>query len=135
MNILCNYGTNRTIVKVKIDNSRLQFCNFMDYLRDFWIQLLGKKRCLLFGKAITETSPCAIGDFHKWLLYKCFMSLSLIVMQINIKCLKITVTWNNIWEKFYINYSKNFLKSTITYIIDYFYITPIKPPFYYISGI
>ena len=24
---------------------------------------------------ITETFPCAIGYFHKWLLYKCFMSL------------------------------------------------------------
>ena len=29
---------------------------------------------------ITETSPCAIGNFHKWLLYKCFISLSLIVI-------------------------------------------------------
>ena len=47
--------------------------------------------------AITETSPCALGNFRKWLLYKCFMSLSLIVMQTNIKFLKITVTWTNIW--------------------------------------
>ena len=30
-------------------------------------------------------------------LYKCFMSLSLIVIQTNIKFLKITVTWTNIW--------------------------------------
>ena len=46
---------------------------------------------------ITETSPCAIGNFRKWLLYKCFMSLSLIVMQTNIKFLKIAITWTNIW--------------------------------------
>ena len=46
---------------------------------------------------ITETSPCAIGNFRKWLLYKCFMSLSLIVIQTNIKFLNITVTWTNIW--------------------------------------
>ena len=37
---------------------------------------------------ITETSPCAIGNFCKCLLYKCFMSLSLIVIQTNIKFLK-----------------------------------------------
>ena len=46
---------------------------------------------------ITEISPCAIGNFHKWLLYKCFMSLFLIVIQTNIKFLKITFTWTNIW--------------------------------------
>ena len=33
---------------------------------------------------ITETSHCAIGNFRKWLLYKCFMNLSLIVIQTNI---------------------------------------------------
>ena len=49
------------------------------------------------GHFIMETSPCAIGNFRKWLLYKCFMSLSLIVIQTNIKFLKITVTWTNIW--------------------------------------
>ena len=38
-----------------------------------------------------------IGNFRKWLLYKCFMSLSLIVIQTNIKFLKITVTWTYIW--------------------------------------
>ena len=47
--------------------------------------------------SITETTPCAIGNFRKWLLYKCFMSLSLIVIQTNIKFLKVTVTWTNIW--------------------------------------
>ena len=46
---------------------------------------------------ITETSPCAVGNFRKWLLYKCFMSLSLIVLQTNINFLIITVTWTNIW--------------------------------------
>ena len=46
---------------------------------------------------ITETAPCATGNFRKWLLYKCFMSLSLIIIQTNIKFLKITVTWINIW--------------------------------------
>ena len=29
---------------------------------------------------ITESSPCAIGNFRKWLLYWCFMSLPLIVI-------------------------------------------------------
>ena len=48
-----------------------------------------KKKKKIF---ITETSPCAIGNFHKWLLYMCFMSLSLIAIQTNIKFLKITVT-------------------------------------------
>ena len=48
-------------------------------------------------RCITETSPCAIGNFRKWLLYKRFMSVSLIVIQTNIKFLKITVTWANIW--------------------------------------
>ena len=48
-------------------------------------------------QTITETSPCAIGNFRKWLLYKSFMSLSLIVIQTNIKFLNITVTWTNIW--------------------------------------
>ena len=46
---------------------------------------------------ITETSPCAIGNFCKWLLYKCSISLSSTVIQTNIKFLKITVTWSNIW--------------------------------------
>ena len=46
---------------------------------------------------IMETSLCAIGNFRKWLLYMCFMSLSLIVIQTSIKFLKITVTWTNIW--------------------------------------
>ena len=46
---------------------------------------------------ITETSACAIGNFLKWLFYKCFMSLSLIVIQTNIKFLKVTVTCTNIW--------------------------------------
>ena len=45
---------------------------------------------------IMETS-CAIGNFRKCLLCNCFMSLSLTVMQTNIKFLKITVTWTNIW--------------------------------------
>ena len=55
----------------------------------------------IIGKPnITGTSSCAIGNFRTWLLYKCFMSLSLIVLQTNIKFLKITVTWTNIWEKF-----------------------------------
>ena len=49
----------------------------------------------LFGIRITENSPCAIGNFPK--LYKYFMSLSLIVIQTNIKLLKITGTWSNIW--------------------------------------
>ena len=31
-------------------------------------------------QTITETSPCAISTFRKWLLYKCFISLSLIVI-------------------------------------------------------
>ena len=39
---------------------------------------------LFVVNCITETSPCAIGNFRKWLLYKCFMSLSLIVIQTNI---------------------------------------------------
>ena len=47
--------------------------------------------------AIMENSPCVVGNFRKWLLYKCFMSLSLIVIQTNIKFLKITVTWTSIW--------------------------------------
>ena len=46
---------------------------------------------------ITETSSCSIGNFRKWLLHKHFISLSLIVIQTNIKFLKITVTWTNIW--------------------------------------
>ena len=50
-----------------------------------------------YPENITETSPCAIGNFHKWLLYKCFMSLSLILIHTNIKFLKITVTCTNIW--------------------------------------
>ena len=37
----------------------------------------------------------AVGNFPKWLLYKCFMSLSLIVIQTNIKFLKISVTWKS----------------------------------------
>ena len=40
---------------------------------------------------ITETSPYAIGNFRKLLLYKCFMSLSSIVyiyIQTNIKFLR-----------------------------------------------
>ena len=49
------------------------------------------------GLDITESSPCAIGNYRKWLLYKCFMSLSFIVTQTNIKFLTITVTWTNIW--------------------------------------
>ena len=49
------------------------------------------------SNSITETSLCAIGNFHKWFLYKCFMSLFLIVIQTNIKCLKVNVTWTNIW--------------------------------------
>ena len=44
-----------------------------------------------------ETSPCAVGNFRIWLLYKCLMSLSLIVIQTNTKFLKIIVTWTNIW--------------------------------------
>ena len=46
---------------------------------------------------ITETSSCSIVNFRKWLLHKRFISLSLIVIQTNIKFLKITVTWTNIW--------------------------------------
>ena len=54
-------------------------------------------RRLIWFCSITETSPCAIGNCRKWLLYNCFMSLSLIVIQTNIKFLKITFTWTNIW--------------------------------------
>ena len=72
---------------------------------------------------ITETSPCAIGDFHKWLLYKSFMSLSIIVIQIHIKFLEITVTWTNIWLKL----TLITLEIPITHIIDYFYFTPQTP--------
>ena len=46
---------------------------------------------------ITKTSPSAIGNFREWLLYKFIMSLYLIVIQTNVKFLKITVTWTNIW--------------------------------------
>ena len=52
---------------------------------------LGKSFWTFNVDFITETSPCAIGNFRKWLLYKCFMNFSLIVIQINIKFLKITV--------------------------------------------
>ena len=54
---------------------------------------------------ITETSPCAFGNFRKWLLYKCFMSLSLIVIQTNIKFLKITVYMDLYLVEININYS------------------------------
>ena len=56
-----------------------------------------KKREEIIIRRITETFSCAVGNFRKWILYKCFMSLSLIAIQTNIKFLKITVTWTNIW--------------------------------------
>ena len=62
------------------------------YIETGWDTLASRRK-----KHVTETSPCAIGNFRKWLFYKCFMSLSLIVVQTNIKFLKITVTWTNIW--------------------------------------
>ena len=58
--------------------------------------LMTTERPFLFAHTITEPSPCAIRNFCKWLLYKCFMSLSLTVIQTNIKFLKITVTWTTI---------------------------------------
>ena len=70
-----------------------------------------------------------IDNFRKWLLCKCFMSLSLIVIQTNIKFLKITVTWTNIWWKLTLitleihNYTHYWL----------FLLYPLKPLFYCIS--
>ena len=54
---------------------------------------------------ITETSPCAVGNFRKWLLYKCFMSLPLIAIQTNIKFLIITVYMDLYLVEININYS------------------------------
>ena len=58
------------------------------------------------------------------------MILSLTVIQSNIKFLKITVTWTNIWYKLALITLE--IHDYIHYSLYLLY--PLKPPFYYISG-